>query len=145
MKKLGLFLAVLLACVTLGSGVAYAQYNSEVILDWHANSEADLAGYKIYYSGESGPPYSGTGAVEGASPITVTLDDLEDRSNPYFSLTGFPEGTYWFVLTAFDTQGLESDFSDKASATIDMSAPEAPSDVTTRVVISVDVTVNLQE
>ena len=47
-------------------------HSVEVILAWDASIEPDLAGYKLYYKTDtSGPPYNGTGATEGESPIDV--------------------------------------------------------------------------
>lgn len=45
--------------------------DSIVTLNWTANPESDLAGYKVYYGQNEGGPYDGTGAVEGDSPIDV--------------------------------------------------------------------------
>ncbi len=37
-------------------------YSAEVTLAWDANTESDLAGYKVYYkTGSAGEPYDGTG------------------------------------------------------------------------------------
>ncbi|MFZ1752836.1 MAG: right-handed parallel beta-helix repeat-containing protein, partial [Caldilineaceae bacterium] len=38
-------------------------------LSWNANAEGDIAGYRVFYDIDSGYPYSGTGATEGASGI----------------------------------------------------------------------------
>jgi hypothetical protein len=81
-------------------------HSAEVTLAWDPNTAQDLAGYKIYYKTEfSGPPYNGTGVTEGDSPIDVgnqtefTLHNLTD------------DVTYFLVATAYDTEGLESDYS----------------------------------
>lgn len=68
-----------------------------VTLSWSANSETDLSGYKIYYDTNSGFPYQGTGATEGASGIDV-------GNQTTYTLTGLtPSQTYYFSVTAFDT------------------------------------------
>ena len=88
-----------------------------VTLAWDANTEPDLAGYKIYYDIDSGPPYSPSAeyyASEGASPVTVTLINLGDPNNPTYSLTNLMVGEkYYFVVTAYDTEDLNSDYSDE--------------------------------
>lgn len=76
-----------------------------VTLTWDANGEPDLAGYKVYYDVNTGAPYSGK--------VTMPLADLSDADNPEFSIT-LPEGVfYYFVVTAYDTENLESGFSNE--------------------------------
>ena len=90
-----------------------------VKLAWDPNQETNLAGYKIYYGPTQGPPFTGTIAKEGASPITIPLASLAQKSAPEASLTGIPSCTHlYFAATAYDTAGLESDFSNKVDATI---------------------------
>lgn len=90
---------------------------AEVTLAWNANSESNLAGYKLYYKTDTGgAPYNGTGLNEGDSPIIINLEDLTDTASPEFPLTGLDKGElYFFALTAFDTDGLESDYSEEVS------------------------------
>ncbi len=89
---------------------------AEVTLAWDANTEPDLFGYKIYYDTRPGDPYYGTDAEQGISPITVLRKDLEDPSNPKFTLTGLSDNEhYYFALTAFDNENLESGYSNEAS------------------------------
>jgi len=92
----------------------------EVTLAWDPNSESNLAGYKLYYDGDSDSEmYGGTGANEGDSPVVIYLEDLADASSPTFTLTDLEDGQYYyFALTAFDTDGLESDFSDEVGTLI---------------------------
>ena len=99
--------------ISLICGVSSA---AEVTLAWDANTETDLMGYKIYYDTSPGDPYYGTGADQGISPITVLCADLNDKFNPRFTLTGLSDNEYYyFALTAFDNENLESGFSNEAS------------------------------
>jgi hypothetical protein len=89
----------MLICLTLASAAAA----KTVTLAWDFNTEPDIAGYRIYYSlGSAGPPYNGTGALEGDSPIdvglvtTTTLSNLPDDVDLYVS------------ATAYNSSGLES-------------------------------------
>jgi hypothetical protein len=108
-------------CLFLFAGViiffAYGISSAaEVTLAWDANTEPDLIGYKIYYDTSPGDPYYGTDADQGISPITVLIDDLEEPKNPKFTLTGLSNNEdYYFALTAFDNENLESGFSNEAS------------------------------
>jgi hypothetical protein len=73
----------------------------------------DLAGYKVYYDTDSAAaPYGGTGLVEGNSPITVPVSSLTDPARPELALSGLsPSATYHLTVTAYDTSGNESGYS----------------------------------
>jgi hypothetical protein len=92
----------------------------QVNLAWLPNPEnqdKNIAGYKVYYkSGESGPPYDGTGSGKGDSPIVVALADLDDPSNLFYTITELDANKeYFFVVTVFDEAGNESGYSNEAS------------------------------
>ena len=90
----------LLVCLA----VVYPQPTSAggVTLTWDANTEGDLAGYRVYagtVSGVYGPPI-----------------DVGNVTN--YTVTNLSEGqTYFFAVTAYDTSGNESGFSSEVSAT----------------------------
>lgn len=69
-------------------------------LAWDSNTEAKLAGYKIYYGTATG-----------------TYDDSIDVGNvSTFDLTGLTKGqTYFIVVTAYDTSKHESGYSNEVS------------------------------
>lgn len=85
-------------------------------LEWDANTETDLAGYKFYWS---------------TSPNVETFEDANsiDAGNVLtYSLDLVPIGSY-IRLTAYDYSGNESAFSDYAyfdPASYDIDAPSAP-------------------
>ncbi|UFS69118.1 Ig-like domain-containing protein [Geomonas sp. RF6] len=77
-----------------------------VVLDWDPSSDADLAGYKVYYQADSAAvPFKGTGAAEGSAPIdvanttTATINGLD------------PSRSYFFAVTAYNSAGTESVYS----------------------------------
>jgi len=76
-------------------------------LDWEDNTEDDLAGYKVYRSLESGGPYD-------------FLAETEESSYPD---CGLESGTYFYVVTAFDQVGNESDYSNEANGTVPEPTP----------------------
>ena len=64
----------------------------------------DLSGFKIYY---------------GENPNQYTrVIDIPDPSLSSFAVEGLPPGIYYFVTTAYDVDGAESDYSNVASKTI---------------------------
>ena len=88
-------------------------YAADITLAWTENAESDLAGYYIYYkTGTSGAPYNGTGVKEGDSPIKI----FADSATPEYTLHGLSDTeTTYLVLTAYDTGGNESLFSNEVS------------------------------
>ena len=111
-----LYSLIIFAIITIAffaPGIASA---ADVTLAWDANTETDLAGYNIYYDTSSGDHYYGTGADQGDSPITVLIEDLDDEQNPEFTITGLDDDQdYYLALTAFDSEGNESGYSNEVS------------------------------
>jgi len=82
-----------------------APATSSATLIWNANTESDLAGYKIYRATTAG----GYGA-----PIVT----LQGNATTYIA-TGLQVGTtYFFVITAYDLSGNESPRSNEVSKSI---------------------------
>jgi len=90
-------LAAMLWLACAGSALA-----ADVTLAWDANTESDLAGYKVYYGTASG--------VYG-TPITIGTQTT-------YTVSSLPPGTYYFAVTAYNTSGLESGYSNEVSQTI---------------------------
>ena len=109
------FIFIISALTLFSPPSIYAAYTTDVTLSWSSNSESDLAGYYIYYkTGSSGTPYNGTGAVEGNSPIQVPIADLDNPAYPEYTIHGLSDTeTTYFVLTAYDTDGNESGYSNE--------------------------------
>lgn len=91
-------------------------FAADAILTWNPNTENNIAGYKIYV-GPSSQNYH--------PPIDV-------GNVTTWTLTGLAEGaTYYFAVTAYNTSGAESGFSNEVSKTFvstpDQTAPEISS------------------
>ncbi len=91
----------------------------EVTLEWDASGGPNLAGYKIYYDTDSGPPYEpakADSAVEGPPPISVGRDVTK------ITIHGLNKAKqYFFVITSIDEKGTESGYSAEiAAAPVDM-------------------------
>jgi len=74
-------------------------------LSWNASTESDLAGYKVY---------QGTGSGTYGAPLTTL-----PKTTTSYTATGLQNGTtYFFVITAYDSSGNESTFSNEVSKSI---------------------------
>ena len=77
----------------------------EKTLAWDANDEPDLEGYKLYSRvGNPCPPYN---YID-----TYPEDELANPLLPMVKVANLEDNTkYYFVVTAYDTDGYESDYS----------------------------------
>lgn len=108
----------------------------DVTLAWDENAEPNIAGYRIYYrTGSSGSRvlsrYNGTGIENGRSPINFPVYD-DANLDPRFceiTLRGLDEDrNYYFVVTAYNHEGLESAPSNEASLARAVAATDSPTE-----------------
>ncbi len=94
---------------TTGTTTVAAQQVGTASLSWRAPAErvdgetlplTEIAGYRIYYGSRSGQ-YDFQVQIDDAYTSSLTIDDL-------------PVGTYYFVMTTVDVNGLESGYSGEA-------------------------------
>ena len=85
-----------------GSGVAPTQHS--VDLSWGASSSSNVQGYNVYRAGVSGGPYA---AVVSANAGTTFVDGSVQSGQ-----------TYFYVVTAVDSSGTESAYSNQVQAVI---------------------------
>jgi fibronectin type 3 domain-containing protein len=85
-----------------GSGVALIQHS--VDLSWNASSSSNVVGYKVYRAGVSGGPYA---SVASANSGTTFIDGSVQSGQ-----------TYYYVVTAVDTTGTVSGYSNQVQAVI---------------------------
>ncbi|KQC03136.1 MAG: hypothetical protein APR55_07060 [Methanolinea sp. SDB] len=86
------------------------------IFTWNPNTETDLAGYRLYQSAVSGQ-YT-FGAASAVADITAGTETV--------SLENVPDGTWYWVLTAYDASGHESGPSNEVTLAIDTTPPDSP-------------------
>lgn len=132
MKKTTLFTSLLLAAVfallttALSSGVSQANPQQDITLTWDANTEADLAGYRIYASYLSGDyvKYSENQA-ENNMVLQVDLGPDIAPGNRVVQIAADGRKIF-FVATAYDTSGNESGFSNEVNLVTDDLTPPDP-------------------
>jgi len=84
-----------------GSGTAPAQHS--VTLNWNASSSSNVVGYNIYRSSQSAGPYAKINSV--LDPSTTEVDSSVQTGS-----------TYYYVVTAVDSSGRESGYSNQVRA-----------------------------
>ncbi|MDH4305306.1 MAG: fibronectin type III domain-containing protein [Nitrospira sp.] len=107
MLQLALLLLLLTACPSADPSLdsQFSPDSGTASLSWDASAGTDVAGYKIYLATASGAY---------GTPITTTPADVTT-----YTVTGLAIGTtYFFVVSAFNTDGTESTFSNEVSKMI---------------------------
>lgn len=104
-KKIFIILLTFFALVIADCALA-----GTATVSWNANTESDLAGYKIYY---------GTSARSGACPTGGYPSVVNVGKVTSYIFSNLTEGaTYYFSVTAYDTSNNESTCSSEVSKII---------------------------
>lgn len=100
---------------------------TDITLQWQANTEPDLAGYRAFMR-EQGQGYDYKKPAWEGTETSCPIKNLDDTK------------TYFFVVRAFDTEGYESGNSNEVSLVYgtvpDGSPPGDPKTVTVTVTVS---------
>lgn len=112
MRRLEILLALLpLLSPAVSATMRIQVAGDTVTLAWDPNTEEDPAGYRVY---------------RGPAPGTYTWDPKPTvgvSPAPSYTFTGVAPGTWYFAVTAFNTSGLESGYSNEVSTTIEPLPP----------------------
>jgi hypothetical protein len=100
------------AVLLVAALTASAQGQSSVTLAWDPSSDSSIAGYRLY---EGAASRSYTNVINTGKATTATVSNL---------VSGI---TYFFAVTAYDTNGQESGFSSEISYTVPWSPNDVPS------------------
>ena len=92
-----LMLAVFAVFTILLTGNAKAAEGDQVTLAWDANTETNLAGYRVYMDSEQA--------------ATIPLENLADPANPTFVYTLPDDSAHYFNVTAYAEIIVASGFS----------------------------------
>ena len=116
MKKV-ILLSILVALLA----APFSAWGAEIKIAWDANTEADLAGYNVYY---------GSAARTGTDPKVCSTCGYATKVQvgkvTTYTITGLTLGTtYWISVTAVDTSANESAFSNQVSGAAKDYAPPA--------------------
>jgi len=114
LKKTLIFLGLILVLIAVAALFDFLGKTSEpsgtATLTWNANSEPDLAGYKIYYGTvprtEDCPPGGYPNKVDVGKVTSYTINQLVKGQKYYFS------------ITSYDTSQNESCFSEEGNKTV---------------------------
>jgi len=98
---------------TTPAGMVATGGNLKIDLSWSANSETDLAGYKVYRRDVAG----------GA---TTRLTDFPIASTSYSDASLSAGTSYFYLVSAVDLSANESPLSSEVSATTDAAPPPPP-------------------
>jgi hypothetical protein len=82
----------------------------KLVFEWDANTESDLAGYRLFDSNQQGGPYT---QVLQVGRVTTCEDTIEID----------PGQTVYYVLRAFDTAGNESGNSNEVAFFLSETTP----------------------
>lgn len=104
-KYLAFVGSVALAFFFLGSVTSV--FADDINLAWNPNPEPTLAGYKLHY-GMSSRSYG----------VFINVGNVTS-----YRVTGLSSGNYYFAITAYDSAGHESGFSNETSTTISSVTP----------------------
>lgn len=110
-------LAMFCACVLFSSISMAAGITAH--FSWLPNEEESVTGYRIYYSTSSG---------DYNQEHSVAIDNPQPQDGRiYGNVSNLSEGTtYYFVVTAHDAQGTESDYSEEIQWTATATTPQKP-------------------
>ena len=100
MKKL-LLMYLMILCLVLLSGAVTKSFARDVTLLWDANTETNLKGYIVYWGIVSKSYDKNSGNI--GLDTTYNLNIPDDNK------------TYYFAVTAVNTAGLESDYSNEVN------------------------------
>lgn len=122
--RVSAFVLLTLAFVVLVFSVSMAFAGEKVVtLAWEQSISSDFAGWKLYVSQTSGI------VPDGNPAFIIDYGGVDQGTYTTVKSIVSPNGeeiTYYFVMTAFDNEGNESDASNEIFKVIDFLSPDDP-------------------
>lgn len=115
MKKLFCTLLLLLACFCVQAQTVKKGQVLNYTLSWDANSEPDMSHYIVYWGTESRKYTQNSGNIGLTTTYNGSITNNKDELK-----------TFYFAVTAVDTSGLESEYSNEVTVTLDSRVAPAP-------------------
>lgn len=112
----------LTVCAVMAAMILMAGSAMAAKLQWEPNTEADWAGNNIYRAVGS--------CANPANFVKINAAVLPKSTVPVYTDNPAQDGDYCWVVTATDTGGLESLFSNKVGLTVNVNPPVAPQRLT---------------
>jgi len=130
-------ICIILSTAYIFLGISFSTcFAASVQLQWDPNTEADLAGYKVYYAVDNS-------TLTSSIPVDV-------HNQPVVTVSGLdPGASYSFAVTAYNSAGLESTFSnivtiaEQSPPTVVITAPSNNSTVSDTVSVNVSTADNV--
>ena len=122
-KKIILIISILFLLVP---SIAIAE--SQITFAWDVHADPDVEGYRLYQSNES--------VIYDLNCPAITIPVGTETATLY----NVPDGTWFWVITAYDQNDNESEFSNEVTTIIDTMAPSPPKNF----IISIDIKVSLE-
>ena len=107
--------------------LALPLYGAGIQVNWNPNTEDDLAGYKVYIGTASG---SYTQHIDVGNKTSGVFENVNEKTK------------YYIAVTAYDTSGNESDYSEEATIDIPDMTPSGVPNAPTLVAGAHTITVN---
>jgi len=123
MKKL---LLVLMAVMLMVPAMLVAQSARTANLAWDQPDLTNVAGWKIYVSDTTGGPYTAIIDVPYTGQTEYTAS---------YEMTVTGQGSKYFVCTAYNSEGVESGYSNEAEYQYNTVAPATPINLQFSIVI----------
>lgn len=107
---------IIISIIMLSAIMVSAAGSTDIKLAWDANTEADLVGYYVKYSLTNTKPFPNS--------VKVLKTALSNPAAPIYTLKDLPNKRYYIAVTAFNSAGKESGYSNVVTAP--PLAPKAP-------------------
>jgi septal ring-binding cell division protein DamX len=118
---------LILTIAVLGINANLFAQSSDVTvsLSWNANTESDLAGYKVY-RGQGTLQCSGSAALPALTTSGTPVRVLKPSISYTDSSVPRVEGPVCYELSAYDTSSNESGRSNRAQVVLNVNPPSSP-------------------